>query len=81
MRDWGSQLDVTHALSPHLATRDLYSAPIADYALITHSLVLAAVALPVTLRTKYLLTKQAFAFRLEGPIVNGLRLLDRKSVV
>src|SRR6185312_15236591 len=50
-------------------------AALADDALEPDALVLAAVALPVPGGTEDLLAEQAVLLRLEGPVVDGLRLL------
>src|SRR5205823_3488433 len=70
------ELDVPHALAPHARERDLDRALLADDALVLHALVLAAQALVVLDRTEDARTEQAVALGLEGPIVDGLRLLD-----
>ena len=58
------------------ALGDLDAAAVADLALIADALVLAAVALPVLGGTKNPLAEQAVALRLQGAVVDGLRLLD-----
>ncbi len=75
MRDGGCQFNMPHALTPHFAASDLNSAAIADDTLVAHALVLTAVALPVFRGTKYLFAKQAFLFRFQCAVVDGLRLL------
>ena len=75
MSDRCRKLDVTHALSTHLCTRDLNTTTLADDALKAHALVLAAVALPVTGWTEDLLAEQAILLRLEGAVVDRLGLL------
>src|SRR5690606_14913896 len=60
----------------HLGPRDLHAAALADDALEAHPLVLAAVALPVLGRTEDLLAEEPVLLRLEGAVVDGLRLLD-----
>src|SRR5205814_8209846 len=49
--DGRRQLDVAHALAPHLRTGDLHAAALADDALEADALALAALALPVLDRT------------------------------
>ena len=51
------------------------AAAVADLALITDALILAAVALPVLGRSKNALAVQTVALRLQGAVVDGLRLL------
>ena len=75
MRDRSGELDVSHAVAPHLGTRDLDAAPLADDALEPDALVLAAVALPVPGGTEDPLAEQAVFLRLQGPVVDGLGLL------
>src|SRR6476646_8027176 len=76
MRDRRSQLDVAHALAPHAAERHLDRALLADDAFVLHALVLAAQALVVLDRPENARAEQTVALRLEGAVVNGLRLLD-----
>ena len=76
VRDGGGQLDVAHPLTTHLGARDLDAAALADDALEADPLVLAAVALPVAGRTEDLLAEEPVLLRLEGAVVDGLRLLD-----
>ncbi len=76
MRDRTGQLDVPHALPAHLGLRDLDAALLAHDAAVLHPLVLAADALVVLDGTEDLRAEQAVAFRLEGPVVDRLRLLD-----
>src|SRR4029453_15850038 len=52
VRDRRGQVDVAHALTPHLLARDLHAAALADDALVADALVLAAVELPVLRRTE-----------------------------
>ena len=76
VRDRSGQLDVAHAVAADLAARDLHAAALADDALEPDPLVLAAVALPVPRGTEDALAEQAVLLRLQGPVVDGLRLLD-----
>ncbi len=70
------QLDVTHPLTTHLGPSDLDTAALTDDALEANALVLAAVALPVPGRTEDLLAEESVLFRLQGAVVDCLRLLD-----
>src|ERR1700745_3935630 len=70
------QLDMAHAVAAHLGKRDLDAALLADDAAVLHALVLAAQALVVLDRAEDARAEQAVALRLEGPVVDGLRLLD-----
>src|SRR5438552_11149975 len=76
MRDRSGQLDVPHPVAAHLRAGDLHPASLADDALETDPLVLAAVALPVAGRSEDPLAEQAVLLRLQRPVVDGLRLLD-----
>ena len=69
------QLDVAHTLTADLGLGDLNAAAVADLALVADALVLAAVALPVLGRSKNALAVQTVALRLQGAVVDGLRLL------
>ena len=71
----GGQLDMAHALTTHLGPGDLHAAAVADLALVADLLILAAVALPVLGGAKDALAEQAVPFRLQGAVVDGLRLL------
>src|SRR6185436_13102540 len=62
-------------LAPDLRLDDLDAALLADHAAVLHALVLAAVALVVLHRPKDLGAEQAVPLRLEGAVVDRLRLL------
>ena len=74
--DRRGQRDVAHALAAHLGQRHLDAALLADQALVLHALVLAAQALVVLDRPEDARAEQAVALRLEGAVVDRLRLLD-----
>src|ERR1700678_227719 len=67
---------MAHALAAHARQRDLDAALLADDALILHTLVFTAQALVILDRPEDARAKQAVALRLEGAIVDRLRLLD-----
>jgi hypothetical protein len=69
------QLDVRHALATDLRERHFDAALFADHAAVLEALVLAAQALVVLDRPENLRAEEAIAFRLEGPVVDGLGLL------
>ena len=71
-----SQLDVAQALAADLRQRDFHAALVADHAAVLHALVLAAETLPIGDRPEDARAEQAIAFRLEGAVVDGLRLGD-----
>src|SRR6185369_13890996 len=64
------------ALAPDPRQRHFDRALFADDALVLHPLVLAAKALVVLDRPEDAGAEQAVALRLEGPVVDGLRLFD-----
>ena len=70
------KLDVAHPLAANLRQRHFDAALLADDAAELHALVLAAQALVVLDRAKDAGAEQTVALRLEGPIVDGLGLLD-----
>ena len=72
----GGQLDVAHPLPADVGAGHFHAAAVADLALIADLLVLAAVALPVLGGAKDALAEQAVPLRLQGAVVDGLRLLD-----
>jgi hypothetical protein len=74
--DRSGQLDMAHALAANARQRDFDAALFADDALVLHALVLAAQALVVLDRAEDARAEQAVALRLEGTVVDGLRLLD-----
>ena len=76
MRDRRCQFDMAHALAPDPRQRHFDRALLADDALVLHALVLAAQALVVLDRPEDARAEQAVALRLEGAVVDGLRLLD-----
>src|SRR5262249_46404538 len=76
MGDGRGQVDVAHALSPHLLPGDLDAAALPDAALGTDALVLAAIALPVLGGTEDALAEEAVALGLERAVVDRLRLGD-----
>ena len=76
MGDRRGKLDMAHALAPDLGERHLDAALLADDALVLHALVLAAQALVVLHRAEDARAEQAVALRLEGAVVDRLRLLD-----
>src|SRR5204863_455837 len=74
--DRSGQLDVAHALAADLGNGHLDAALFADDALVLHALVLAAQALVILDRAEDARAEQAVALRLEGAVVDGLRLFD-----
>ena len=73
--DGSSKLDVTHALTAHLGTGHLDAAALADDAAVADALVLAAAALPVAGGAEDLLAEEPVLFRLQGAVIDRLRLL------
>ena len=76
MRDGRGEMDVSHALAPHLCARDFHAAAVADDAAMSYLLVLAAVALPVLCGTEDALAEQPVLFGTQRAVVDGLRLDD-----
>src|SRR3954471_5124919 len=76
MRNRRRQFDMAHALAPDPRQRHFDRALFAADALVLHPLVLAAQALVVLDRPEDAGAEQAVALRLEGAVVDGLRLLD-----
>src|SRR4029450_13049020 len=68
------ELDVAHALAAHARARHLDAALVAHHAAVLHALVLTAQALPVGDRAEDLGAEETVTLRLEGPVVDGLRL-------
>ncbi len=75
VRDRRGQVDVAEALTAHLRLNHLDAALLAHDAAVLHALVLAADALVVFDRAKDLRAEQAVPLRLEGAVVDRLRLL------
>src|SRR5439155_7944466 len=69
------QVDVAQPLAPHLALDHLDAALLADHPAVLHALVLAAVALVVLHGPEDLGAEEAVPLRLEGAVVDRLRLL------
>src|SRR5262249_61666151 len=70
------ELDVPHPLPAYPRPGDLHPALVADDPRELHALVLAARALVVLRRAEDPGAEQPVTLRLEGPEVDGLRLLD-----
>src|SRR5271155_2634107 len=76
MRHRRGELDMAHALAPHSRQRHFDRALLADDALVLHALVLAAQAFVILDRAEDARAEQAVALRLEGAVIDGLRLFD-----
>jgi len=76
VRHRGRQRDVPHSLAPHLGLDHLDAALLAYDTTVLHALVLAAIALVILYGTEDLGAEEPVAFRLEGPVVDRLWLLD-----
>src|SRR5215467_8551754 len=74
MRARRSQFDVPEPFTPYLGECDLDAALVTDHAAMLHALVFAAQALPVRNRTENAGAEQAIPLRLEGAVIDGLRL-------
>src|SRR5437016_8871334 len=76
MRHRRGQFDMAHAVAAHLRQGDLDAALLADDAAVFHALVLAAQALVILDRAEDAGAEQPIPLRLEGAVVDRLRLLD-----
>ena len=74
--DRRGQLDVTHPLAAHGRAGHLDATALTDDALEADPLVLATGALPVPRGTEDALAEETVLLRLEGAVVDRLRLLD-----
>ena len=70
------QFDMPHALAPDLGQSHFHTAFFADHTAMLEALVLAAQAFIVLHRPEDLGAEQTVAFRLEGAVIDGFRLLD-----
>src|SRR5262249_37624294 len=68
------QFDMAHALATHLRARDLHTALVTDDALMPHTLIFAACALPILGRSEDALAEESVLFRLERAIVDSFWL-------
>ena len=68
------QLDVPHALTPHLRAGHLNAAFVADDALVANALVLAAIALPILRGSEDAFAEQTILLWFEGAIIDRLGL-------
>ena len=73
--DIGAGYGYSSALAAHLALDHLDAALLADHATVLHALVLAAIALVVLDGAEDLGAEEPVPLRLEGPVVDRLRLL------
>ena len=76
MADGHGEFDMAHAFAADAGEGDLDAATVADDAAVLDALVLAAGAFPVLDRAEDALAEQAALFRLEGAVVDGLRVFD-----
>jgi len=67
---------MTNALSTHAGLGNLYATSIADNAFVANFFIFSAVTFPVLRRSEDPLAEQTIALRLQGTIVDGLRLLN-----
>ena len=74
MSHWHDEFDVTSTLAAHFLLSYLYTTTVADDALITDALILAAGTLEVLGRTEDALAEETVTLRLVGAVVDGLRL-------
>ena len=76
MRYRRRKLYVSHTFTSYLSLCYLYSALIANYSLISYSLVLSAMAFPVLCRSENPLAVKTVLFRLECSVIYGFRLCN-----
>ena len=76
MGNRSGQFDMAHAVTAHLGQGNLDTAFLTDNAFVLHALVLTAQAFVILDRAKDTRTEQTIPLRLEGPVVDRLRLLD-----
>src|SRR6202451_1105176 len=76
MRAGRSQFDVAEAFAANFRQRNFHAAFVADHAPMLHALVFAAEAFPIGYRAEDAGAEQAVPLRLEGAVVDGLRLGD-----
>ena len=76
VRARAGQFDVAEAFAADARQRDFDAALVADDAAVLHALVLAAQALPILGGAENTRAEESVALRLEGPVVDGLRLGD-----
>ena len=74
MRCRAGQVNVTHALAPHLGLRHFNAAFFADNTAVFQSLVLAAQTFVILDGSEYLGAEQTITLRFKGAVVDGLRL-------
>ncbi len=70
------ELDVTHALATDAAEGDFDAAAVANDALVLDALVFSAGTFPVTGRPEDAFAEETAFLRFEGPVVDGLGILD-----
>src|SRR5207249_2539248 len=74
--DGRGKLDVAHSLATNFGTGYFDATLVTDDALVADTLVFAAGAFPVLGWTKNTLAEQAVSLRLEGAVIDRLRLCD-----
>lgn len=70
------QLDVSHALTPHLGLNDFHPAFFTHHAPVFHAFVLAAVTFVILGGSENLGAEQSVPLRFERPVINGFRFFD-----
>ena len=76
MRAGAGQFDMAQAFAADARQGDFHAALVANHAAVLHALVLAAQAFPILRGTENAGAEQSIALRLEGTVVDGLRLGD-----
>ena len=76
VRTRAGQFDVSQAFPADARQRNFHAALVANHAAVLHALIFAAQALPILGGAEDARAEQPVALRLEGPVVDGLRLGD-----
>src|SRR5512145_1347010 len=72
----GSQRNVPHPFTAYFGLNDFDAALFADNAAMLHTLIASAKTFVILNRPEYLGAEQTVSLRLEGPVIDRLRLFD-----
>ena len=70
------QFNMSHPFATDLGLDDLYPAFFTNNAPVFHALIFSAITFIILGRAEYFGTKKTVPFRLESPVVDGLRLFN-----
>jgi hypothetical protein len=76
VRNRHREFNVAHPLTTNASEGDFDTAAVADHAFVLDPFVFATRAFPVPRGTEDALAEEAAFFRLKGPVVDGLRILN-----